>query len=416
MNRYGAIGIVQVLICALVVVTGSSSVISFGVIVPSYVRAFGSDVGVISLAVSILLLVVGLASPIIGRLLDRYSVRSVLAVGGISLATGFVGASFSSDVTQLLACYGILGLGTSMLAPLVVVKHMTVWFPDRIGLATALVTAPFGAVLFPPLTQWLITEFEWRQSLQLFALSILVIMFTLLLLRSSPQSSLAQASLADSAVSSNTADANAEKLSSLQVYKPLLCSFMFWFSILAFCTFAAAQMSLLTHFPVMAESKGLLASDGVQLLVVMGAASLIGAPLSGLISDYFGPRSGYILLATCQIAALGLLLGEASHLELTITAVILGLFMSAAYVFCTGYLTKVIGVDNFGTGFGLATLITAVVVAVPPTIAGNVFDATGSYDSYFAVLAGLTLLAGVGSWLLGNPGQVEYLHAAHQGG
>ena len=403
MTRYGTIGIAQILICLLAVVTGSAVVISFGVFVPSLVEAYQSDVGSISVAISLAILIVGLASPILGRLLDTYSVRSLLTVGGMFLTAGFLAVSFSQSVAQMLMCYALLGLGLAAFAPLIAVKHMTVWFPDKIGLATSLVTLPVGAVLFPPLTHWLIAEFEWRQSFQLYALLTVVTMLMFLFLKPSPTAS-ENAASADTSSSPSVDD----KLSSLDVYKPLLSSRMFWFGVLAYCAFLAAPISIMAHFLVVAQNKGMQASDGVQLLTTMGVASLVGAPLSGLISDYFGPRNGYILLAIFQGLALVLLLGEVNYIELTISAVVLGLFMSASYVFFAAFMRTVIGAERFGTGFGLASLIIAVIGAFPPAIAGGIYDAMGSYDTFFAPLAALTFLAGLGALLLGPPKEVSY--------
>ena len=403
MTGNGTIRIVQILVCLLAVVTGSAVVISFGVFVPGFVEAYQTEVGSISVAVSLALLVCGLASPILGRLLDTYSVRSLLTIGGMFLVAGFVGVSFSRNITQMLMCYVLLGLGLASFGPLIAVKHMTVWFPDKIGLATSLVILPVGAVLFPPLTQWLIAEFEWRQTFRIYALGTAVTMLMFLFLRSSPTVN-GNAKSTDTVINSPVA----ERLSSIEVYKPLLRSAMFWFGVLAFCAFLAAPISIMAHFLIVAQNKGMQASDGVQLLTIMGVASLVGAPLSGLVSDYFGPRNGYVILAVFQGSALVLLLGEVNFVELTICAIVLGLFMSASYVFFAAYCKTVIGAKNFGTGFGLATLMIAVIGAFPPAIAGGVFDATGSYDSFFAPLAVLTFLAGVGAWLSGSPKEVDY--------
>ena len=374
MTQFGAVGIAQVLICLLVVVMGSASVISFGVFVPSFLQVYQSDVGTVSFAVSIVLLVVGLTSPIFGRLLDKRSVRSLLMVGGAFLVTGFVGVSISQNVTQMLMGYVFLGLGAAGFSPLVAVKHMTVWFPDKIGLATSLVTLPVGAVLFPPLTHWLITEFSWRGSFQVFALGTVVTMLMFLFIKPSP-------AVNESPVPSDIGSGppEIERLTSLHVYRHLLRSRMFWFGVLAFCVFQAAPISILTHFLVVAQNKGMQTSDGVHLLTIMGIASLVGAPLSGLISDFFGPRNGYVLLAIFQGLALVLLLGGVSYTELTISSIVLGLFLSASYVFFAAFVALVIGTENFGTGFGLATLISAVIAAFPPVIAGIVFDAMGSW-------------------------------------
>ena len=404
MSEFNFISVLQIIICLIAVVMGSVALISFGVYAPHLVQAFDAPVATISLAASITLLVTGIASPVVGRLLDIRTIRSVFIVGGILLSGGLSGISFSTNIPQFLLCYAIMGMAVAIFGPVAAVKHMTVWFPHHLGLATALVCLPLGAILYPPLTNWLIESFGWRESFQIYAIAALVVTGLVLLIKSTPDK---QTSAGGIASSSEEASPKAA-LSSKEVYKPLLKSGMFWFAILAFCCFIAAQLSALTHFVVVAQSKGLTVNDGVLFLTVMGIASLIGGPLSGVIADRLGPRAGYILIGVIQSTALALLLGESSYTFFLASSIVLGLFLSGGYVFFVSFVTQVIGHRNFGTGFGLATLICAVISALPPTIAGLIYDAFGSYDWHFGALAALALLSGVGAWLAKPPSEVEY--------
>ena len=367
---------------------------SFGVFLPYFVDAYQANVGTISLAVSLILLVVGFTSPVVGRLLDQHPVRKIFLAGGLFLTIGFIGVSFSNSTSQLFLCYLSLGLGAASFAPLVAVKHMSVWFPNRLGLATSLVTLPIGAVAFPPLSQWLIVELGWRSSMRIFALLASVAMLTLAFLKPSP--SLKQNETASLEASNSEPK---DRFSGMHVYKRMLFSRIFWFLVLAFCIFQAAPISILTHFLVVAENKGFLSSDGVLLLTILGFSSLVGAPMSGLIADKFGPKKGYMIVAAFQCPALVFLLGDVSYTALTISAITFGLFLSASYVFFAAFAAEVIGDKYFGTGFGLATFIAAIVAAFPPVIAGIIFDAANSYDYFFGTLALLTFIAGMLSFL-----------------
>ena len=403
-NRGGAL---QLVLCLAIVVTGSLALLSFGVYSPHFVLAFDSSVATVSIAASLVLVATGLASPVVGRLLDLYTVRQVCMAGAAFFLAGLVGVSFALSTIQLLLCYSLAGIGVAILSPLVAVKHMTDWFPHRLGLATSLVVLPLGAVLFPPLTQWLIEGFGWRRSFQIYAAGAAVVVLLLLLLRSAPERA-TEAAGAEADDENRQQRAAATKLDALQVYKPLLASPLFWYGMLAFCVYLAAPISLITHMVGLAVSKKMSAGDGVLFLTIMGLASIAGAPVAGLISDRFGARANYMLLAAVHGLVLLLLLGTSGYMQLLAASIVLGFFMSGAYVFFVGFVTPIIGSTNFGTGFGLATLITAIVAALPPVVAGAVFDFSGSYDLYFGALAALSLLAGILAKLLGEPGPVEY--------
>ncbi len=57
---------------------------------------------------------------------------------------------------------------------------------------------------------------------------------------------------------------------------------MFWFAILAFCCFIAAQLSALTHFVVITQSKGMTVNDGVlaALTLLSGVGAWLAKPPS----------------------------------------------------------------------------------------------------------------------------------------
>ena len=393
----------QVVICMAVVVMSSVVVLSFAVFLPRLATAFGAQVGTVSIGITLATLAVAICSPVVGRLLDSKSVRSVLVVGGILLIVGLLGASFANSVAQILVCYLLLGVAVAIFAPMVAVKHTSDWFPERMGLATGLVVLPVGAVFFPPLTQWLIGEFGWRQTFQIYAAATLAVVLLVWFVREAPTAS---AGRGDAMSEGQPAEGN--PLRSIEIYGVLARSGMFWFGIVSRCVFLAGPGGVLSHLVVVARSKGLEATDGVFLLSIMGIASVIGAPCSGLIADRLGLRNGFVILALAQGVSLALLSSTDSYLALVFCVIVLGFFLSASFIFFAGYSRKVVGGKNFGTGFGLGMFITLFVAAFPPTIAGILYDHFGRYDIFFGTLAALVVAVGVGAWLIGEPRQVSY--------
>ena len=113
------------------------------------------------------LVAVGVSAPIIGRLLDQYGARWMLA--GASLLTGvmILSLAFVSAPWEIVALFAGLGLvgfvGGSQLYTMVPVAK---WFVRRRGRAVALtfIGGNLGMIVLIPLTQWIIDEWGWRTA------------------------------------------------------------------------------------------------------------------------------------------------------------------------------------------------------------------------------------------------------------
>ncbi len=390
----------------LAVVIQSVGIVAFGVYAPHLIEALDTSVSTVSLAVSIVMLVTGLASPAIGRLLDTQPVRRLLFVGGLFVCAGLLGGSLIGSVAALLVVYSFIGMGAALFSPLVAAKHMTVWFPHRLGLATGLVTLPVGAVLFPPLTQFLIEQLGWQQSYLVYGFAAVVVTSLLVFIRAAPDSTPVTEDAPDSHGDETTR--SAAPLPGGVVYRHLLASPTFWFVVMGVCVFLAMPVSLMTHLLVVSEIRGFGADAGVVLLTLMGFASIVGGPLCGLFADRFGPRMGYVLIGAVQGSALLFLSLYSGYASLLIAAIVVGFLMAAGYVFFVGLMNRVIGTRNFGTGMGLGTLISAVAIAVMPVVAGIAYDNLGSYNTFFFAVALATLVTGSIAWLSGEPEELDY--------
>src|SRR5436190_11737033 len=144
----------------------STPLAAYGVFLPVIADAFGWSRGAISTALSLNLVVGGLAGLWIGALADRHSPR-VLLVPTVALA----GAAFAlvSTVEALWHLYlfvGVLGgLGMSSFY-LLSAFTVTQWFFERRGLGIALVLVGFnlGYISGGPLAAWLIERLGWRDA------------------------------------------------------------------------------------------------------------------------------------------------------------------------------------------------------------------------------------------------------------
>ena len=93
----------------------------FGVLVPSLLSEFAWTHAQVSGANSLAMIVMGLAGPLVGRLIDRYGPRALMSTSAICCGLGFAAQSFvgrlpslnglAAPLTQLYACYLVYGIG-----------------------------------------------------------------------------------------------------------------------------------------------------------------------------------------------------------------------------------------------------------------------------------------------------------------
>src|SRR5271170_1834242 len=127
--------------------------------------AFGWNRGAISAGFSIAALTVGLASPVLGLLLDRLGPRRVIIPCILIFSFGY--ASLALLTPHLLHFYliffliGVVGSGTAFLG---YSRAISTWFDRRRGLALSFMLAGsgLGAMILPVIAQAVINHYGWR--------------------------------------------------------------------------------------------------------------------------------------------------------------------------------------------------------------------------------------------------------------
>jgi MFS transporter, OFA family, oxalate/formate antiporter len=124
------------------------------------------------------LLCFALLMPAGGQLLPRLGPRRLMLLGGGVMALGYLLASRSQSIGQLVLTYGVIvgsGVGLAYGVPLAVAAR---WFPERQGLAMGLVVLGFGLspLITAPLAYRLIASQGLAATLQLLGLAFLALM------------------------------------------------------------------------------------------------------------------------------------------------------------------------------------------------------------------------------------------------
>jgi MFS family permease len=156
--HYGWI-VVGVAFCVVVAASGVRA--TPGVLIRPLEREFGWSRSDISLAIALSLLVYGLASPLSGRIADRFGLRTMTLA---FLATSGTGVALSATIAhlwQMQLFWGVIvGLGTGGVATVMGAIVANTWFESRRGLVVGMIggAASAGQLIFLPLLVWITSE------------------------------------------------------------------------------------------------------------------------------------------------------------------------------------------------------------------------------------------------------------------
>jgi MFS family permease len=368
---------------------GSLFVYTFAVFVKPLGAQFGWNRQAVSLGFGLAAMTVGLCSPVLGRLIDRFGPRRIIlpcmTVFGCSIASL---ALLRSGLWQFyLTCIviGIVGNGAAHLA---YARSISTWFHQRLGTAVAFVMAGagLGAMILPVLAQTIVSRAGWRAAYA--SLGCLSLLLGL---------PLSWRYIADRG--------RTEKSSSPVTHGGLTWqegtrSFAFWIIVAVLFVSSISMNGAITHLSALLTDRGLTPGEAALCASILGGSSVLGRVGVGWLLDrFFGAR---VALVVSLVTAGGIfMLARANTFVAgTLAAALIGVGAGGEAAITPYLLTRYFGLRAFSTLYGLTWTFYAAAGATGPVILGRAFDATGSYTSLLVVLAGALALAAAMNLLL----------------
>ena len=143
------------------------------------------------LPTSLIILLVGALSPLIGYLIDRYSIRLIFVAGILVQGTALLLFSHVQTPAQYVAVSLLLGVGMSGVTILPNQVLVSRWFHSRVGLVNGIVlgATALGAAIAPALITRIIEATDWRTAFVIVALlaSVPPLLVVLTIVRDRPQ-------------------------------------------------------------------------------------------------------------------------------------------------------------------------------------------------------------------------------------
>jgi MFS family permease len=255
--------------------------------------AFGWDRAAIALAVSINVLLYGLAGPFAGSLMLRFGPRRVMLTSLSLIACGVAATTQLRSLLQLYLLWGVVvGLGTGSTALVLSATVVNRWFTTHRGLALGLLGAATstGRLIFLPLLAAVVIALGWQAVGWVVAgcITLLVLPLVALLMRDSP---------AQMGVPQGREAAPADTPAPDPGEAPLVPLWTalrhgdFWRLWVTFAICGATTNGLIgTHLIPHAIDLGLSEVAAAGALAMMGVLDIAGTLGSGWLSDRFDKR------------------------------------------------------------------------------------------------------------------------------
>jgi len=367
----------------------------FAMFVKPLGSSFGWGRGQVMAGFTIFYLMMGVASPFVGRSVDRYGVRPVIPVGALVMGVGFVIASRMSDLYVFYLACALSGTGAAIMGHVPVSAMISNWFARRRGTAVGVMAAGLGAggVVMAPITAYIIENYGWRDAY--FAMAIIIwvaiIPLALLLVRTRP-SEMGLYPDGDSAPAIVVPEETARVAASGLSLRQAMVMTAFWFMGISYGFSAFSAVGTLQTVVPFLDDTGYPLAIAATALGAIGVGSGVGKVFFGWLCDIVQPRFVFVIGLCFQLGGVLVLLNVHANSPLAviwISALLLGLGNGSWLPTMSLLVSTRFGLASYGAVFGAITLLQSTGLAIGPLFAGMMYDATGTYYVALAIFAGL---------------------------
>jgi sugar phosphate permease len=304
----------------LVLMTSAAIRATMGVLIVPLEREFGWSRATLSAAVSVGILLYGLAGPFCAAVAQAVGVRRVMVGSMVSMALAVALATRLDAPWQLVALWGVVvGTGTGMTAGVLGSVVVSRWFSARRGVVLGALTAATatGQLVFLPVLARLSVDFGWRSALWLMAgLALAMVPLAWGLMRERPQDAGGLPYGATAAEAVEAAAVGNPATVALDALWRAARQRDFWLLAGTFFVCGASTSGLIgTHFIPACIDLGIPEVQAAGTLAMMGVFDLVGTTGSGWLTDrmdsrrllflYYGLRGLSLLFLPAALVAQG---------------------------------------------------------------------------------------------------------------
>jgi sugar phosphate permease len=352
----------------------------------------------ISFAVGINLLLYGAVGPFAAAVMDRFGARRTMILALAATTAGVALTPAMSEPWQLVALWGVVvGLSTGFVGAYLAAFIAARWFRAREGFVVGILTAAnaAGQLVFLPTMAELVTGAGWRVGALVLAATVFAFLpLVALLMRDRPED-LGLARYGEISRSRSAAAPSGNPVSvAFRALATGARSRDFWLIAGSYSVCGATTNGLIgTHLIPACSDHGLSEVAGAGLLAATGVFALVGAMISGWLSDRCDNR----ILLCCYYGFRGLSLiylpfaFNMSFYGLTLFSMVYGLDWIAGAPPTVRLLSGVVGSERIGIMVAWITVIHQIGSASAAYLAGVLRIVFGTYFEAF-IASGMLLV------------------------
>ena len=360
---------------------------SYSVFFKSIAAEFGDSRLGVSIGISVTQGVGALLAPFIGRALDRFPLKRIMAAGAVSMGTGFLLLGLVQTPLQFYLVLGVfIGFGAGAMGQLATSKLVSNWFVLKRGTALGIAATGISVsgVLMPATTAWLIGEFGWRNGFVAYGVITLVIVVPLILrlVVSRPED---LGLLPDGATEAATLPPPRPALRTAEYIR----NSNFWYLLITIGLLFCIQSATLIHMVPQLTDRGI---DLISASVIASSTALFGVMgklIYGALVDRWDVRWALWLAIAFQVAGQLFMLFGNGYSGFLIGASLFGFGMGGIVPMQGAVVGAAFGRENFGRVLGAMRPPMAIIHLLGVPFAGWVYDSTGSYEPAFLTFLGL---------------------------
>jgi MFS family permease len=395
-------GWLVVSLCFLTTLTSAGVRSSPSVLIHPLEAEFGWSRALIASAISMNLLLFGVAGPISGYLIDRFGPRKVMMGSLLLLICGVSGTIVMTEFWQFFLVWGIIvGLGAGGVGSVLTATVGNRWFVARRGLALGILgsASSTGQLIFLPFFMAMIAYSGWRiGSMTLIVVALILLPLIFLFMRDDPADvGLEPYGAGQSGAGGPGGAASLRGMSAKSATitpREILSHPTFWLLCGSFFVCGGTANGLIgTHLIPHEIEIGIPQVAAASLVGIMGALNIVGTTFSGWMVDRVQPQRWLALVYALRGVSLLILPFVHNFSGLTVFAVVYGLDWFATVPPSMAITADTFGRHNVGKVYGWIFMSHQIGAALMASAAGAVRDYVGDYSFAFLTGGAIAMIA-----------------------
>jgi MFS transporter, OFA family, oxalate/formate antiporter len=334
-----------------------------------------------------------LLSPIVGKLVQKYSVKLIMSTGIIVFSLAYMSYGLAQSVYHLYMSAALLGIAFSFCGNLTTQIIVVNWFKKSRGLALSIVLSGIGlgGFILSPVIANLIINMGWRKTYIIMGLVILIVglPIALFVMKKTPEQ------LGLKPYGADEADISTNKKAEIEIditpaeakKQPFFYIYMIGIFSLGLITTGSLQQIT----PYVSDMHGMVYA--ATIVATYSLLGILGKLILGWLSDKFGIlKSGAMGYTAISIAFILLLFGQNKSVLIAM-AIFLAFGNAVASVSTPLFAGHIFGTNNYGAMMGITNSAFQVGMALGGILSAAVYDVLGSYKWAWIGLTAVSLLS-----------------------